>query len=411
MRRVLMVAFHFPPLSGSSGMQRTLRFAQHLPRFGWEPLVLTAKPMAYPQTRDDLLADIPPGMVVKRAWAFDCARHFSIFGRYPAAWARPDRWASWRLDAVRMGLQMIRDYRVDAIWSTYPIATAQVIGGQLARESKLPWVADFRDPMAQEGYPADPKTWAQWAHIEHSALKHAAASVFVARGAREYYRQRYPALDARRWQVIENGFDEDSFHPAAPREPLDSSRLTLLHSGVVYPDERDPRPLFEAIARHAAHWPRFVLRLRASGHEAFLTSLIAHYGIARWVELAPPIPYRQALIEMQRADGLVVMQAKNCNAQIPAKIYEYLRAARPLIAFTHPEGDTADLMRRAHGGQAAPIADLAQSEQIASALGEFLHALACGTAALPLASFTQSASRLERSRQLADLLTHLKDDA
>ena len=42
-----MVAFHFPPLAGSSGIQRTLRFVQHLPALGWEPIVLSAHPRAY----------------------------------------------------------------------------------------------------------------------------------------------------------------------------------------------------------------------------------------------------------------------------------------------------------------------------------------------------------------------------
>ena len=46
MKKVLMVAYHFPPLAGSSGIQRTLRFAQQLPEFGWEPIVLTAHPRA-----------------------------------------------------------------------------------------------------------------------------------------------------------------------------------------------------------------------------------------------------------------------------------------------------------------------------------------------------------------------------
>ena len=41
-----MVAYHFPPLAGGSGIQRTLRFAQYLPEFGWQPLVLTASPCA-----------------------------------------------------------------------------------------------------------------------------------------------------------------------------------------------------------------------------------------------------------------------------------------------------------------------------------------------------------------------------
>ena len=47
MKRLLMIAFHFPPLAGSSGIQRTIGFARHLPRFDWEPLILTAHPRAY----------------------------------------------------------------------------------------------------------------------------------------------------------------------------------------------------------------------------------------------------------------------------------------------------------------------------------------------------------------------------
>ena len=97
MRRVLMIAFHFPPLAGSSGIQRTLRFAQHLPEFGWEPLVLTAHPRAYERTSGDLVADIPEGMHVERAFALDSARHLAIKGRYPDIFARPDRWISWKL--------------------------------------------------------------------------------------------------------------------------------------------------------------------------------------------------------------------------------------------------------------------------------------------------------------------------
>ena len=114
MKRVLMVAYHFPPLAGSSGIQRTLRFVQQLPQFGWQPLVLTADPRAYERTSDDLLADIPPETIVRRAFALDAARHFAWRGRYLALLARPDRWASWRFAAVRQGMQLIRRHRPQA---------------------------------------------------------------------------------------------------------------------------------------------------------------------------------------------------------------------------------------------------------------------------------------------------------
>src|SRR5215475_3080949 len=103
MKRLLMIAYHFPPLSGSSGIQRTLSFARHLPRFGWEPLILTAHPRAYARGSDDLLKEVAPGMVVQRTFALDSARHLAIGGHYPAFDSRPDRWSTWWFGAVPRG--------------------------------------------------------------------------------------------------------------------------------------------------------------------------------------------------------------------------------------------------------------------------------------------------------------------
>jgi len=33
MKRILMIAFHYPPLRGSSGIQRTLKFSRYLPEY------------------------------------------------------------------------------------------------------------------------------------------------------------------------------------------------------------------------------------------------------------------------------------------------------------------------------------------------------------------------------------------
>lgn len=70
---------------------------------------------------------------------------------------------------MREGLKMIKEFKPDVIWSTYPIATAHVIASALHRKTGIPWVADFRDPMAQDGYPADPLTWQSHRDIEAQA--------------------------------------------------------------------------------------------------------------------------------------------------------------------------------------------------------------------------------------------------
>src|SRR5688500_3483061 len=211
MKRLLMVAFHFPPLAGSSGIQRTLSFARHLPWYGWEPLILSAHPRAYERISGALLKDVHPATIVERAFALDSARHLSVLRRYPGFAARPDRWLTWWLGAVPKGLAMIRKYRPDAIWSTYPIATAHAIGHTLHRLSGLPWVADFRDPMAQDGYPADPKTWKSFEKIERRTVHNAVSCVFVTSGAARMYRERYAELPETRFTVIENGYEEEIF--------------------------------------------------------------------------------------------------------------------------------------------------------------------------------------------------------
>lgn len=413
MKRVLMISFQFPPMTGTSGVQRALRFAQQLPASGWEPSMLTAHPRVHEQTGPDLLAEIPAGMPVRRAFALDAARHLSIARRYPGFLARPDRWHSWLLGAVPAGLQLIRETRPDAIWSTYPIPTAHLIGYWLSRLSGLPWVADFRDPMAHDGYPSDPVLWRSFAAVERKVFARAARFTFTTPGAARLYAERFPAA-ADRVRVIENGYSEDAFQQAerslrsapSPTAPTDAPRpLVLLHSGIVYPDWRSPVRLFEALAAAKAAGridaTRLRLRLRATAHDDFVRALAAQHGIADLVELAPSIPYADALAEMLRADGLLLLQSHDCNDQIPAKAYEYLRARRPVLTLADPAGDTAQLMRRAGLPHQAALEDGAAVD---AALRRFLDDLLNARAALPSPQAIAAASRESRTGELARVL-------
>lgn len=408
MTRVLMIAYHFPPLAGSSGIQRTLRFVQHLPKFGWEPIVLSASPQAYERTSDDLMADIPDSAIVRRAFALDTARHLSIAGRYIGAMARPDRWVSWKFAAVREGMRMIREFKPHAIWSTYPIATAHLIASELQVQSGLPWIADFRDPMAQDGYPADPLVWQSYKSIEKGAVSRARFSTFTTPGAARIYQQRY-AESAEKIALLENGYDEESFSSIGSNEesrtPIHPGAITLLHSGIVYPAERDPTQLFEALGQLSStnqiQPGMFKIRFRASVHDDLLNSLAKKCGIVEFIDCQPPIPYREALREMLNADGLLVMQASNCNEQIPAKIYEYLRAQRPILALTDPQGDTAATLRNAGIDQ---FARLDSVSEIATALLRFADAIRKGSCIRPTPLVVKQASREERTAQLSRLL-------
>lgn len=403
-----MVAYHFPPMSASSGIQRTLRFAQYLPDLGWEPTVLTAHPRAYSHVSDAGLSEVPAALHVHRVFALDAARHFSVRGSYPQLLAIPDRWWSWLLAAVPAGVALIRKLKPDVLWTTYPIATAHLIGYTLHRLTGIPWIADFRDPMAQDDYPPDPLEHRAYEWIECRALRHCERAVFTAPGALALYSARYPALARSRLAIIENGYDEDAFAEAEQVRRVSRRRaepLLLVHSGTIYPSERDPRALFAALAALQKNGDirpgELRIVLRASGCDEHLSALIRDSEVGGIVTLAPALPYRAALAEMLSADGLLILQAANCNYQVPAKLYEYLRAGRPVLALTDPAGDTAILLKEAGIDTIAP---LDSQDAIARLLMRFVTLLRDHSAPVPKASKVAAASRKGRTRELAMML-------
>jgi len=90
-----------------------------------------------------------------------------------------------------------------------------------------------------------------------------------------------------------------------------------------------------------------------------------------------------------------------CNHQIPAKLYEYLRAGRPILALTDPLGNTADALREA-GCHA--IVDLADESSIEQGLRKWLHDLRAGLASQPSQTMAARHSRRARTAELATLL-------
>ncbi|MBA4175631.1 MAG: glycosyltransferase [Leptothrix sp. (in: Bacteria)] len=408
-----MIAYHYPPVAGSSGVQRTLKFSAYLRQFGWEPLVLTVDPRAYEQVTTGQLAEVPVGAAVERAFALDTARHLSLAGRYPRALALPDRWVSWWPMGVWSGLRLIRQHRPSVIMSTFPIATAHLIGKTLARLSGLPWVADFRDGMTDTDYPRDPRTRRRSQRLEAEVVHRCSKAVFTTRGTMARYAARYPALPESRWAVIENGFDEENFLAAERALPAraHSQRpgpLRLVHSGILYPQERDPRPFFEAVRRLkmqgtlSAETVR--ITLRATGSDGLYAPMLRALDIEDIVSLAASVSYREALQEMLSADGLLLFQAAVCNQQIPAKLYEYMRAGRPIFALTDPSGDTAAVLRSSGTGTLCNIAD---ANDIAAQLTAFLGALGRGETHGAERGAADQHSRLGRTAELARLLDEL----
>lgn len=388
----------------SSGHLRTLALARYLPQFGWSAVVLSAHHRAYPRVDERMVAALPDDLLIRRAFALDASRHLSIRGSYPLIFAQPDRWSSWWLSAVIAGLKQIRTQRPSVIWSTYPIATAHLIGYTLHRLTGVPWVADFRDPM-KAGYALTSHTQ-RW--IERRAMAHAAAAVVTTPSAQRLYQQRYPQRRAP-IDIVQNGYDEPAFEKAAADAGRNDGShdmcITLVHSGLLYRDGRDPRAFFEALGalrqRGIVDADSLQVVLRASGSEDAYAEMLADAGVADMVSLAPPLDYHSALVEQMRADGLLLFQGAIYNEHIPAKVYEYLRVGRPILGLVDAAGDTAALLRHEGIDTLAPLDD---ARLIAEQLTRFLGLVRDGSAVLPSRRRVSAYSREASVARYVDIL-------
>ena len=159
MRRVLVVAYYFPPL-GLSGVQRVAGFVRHLPEYGWQPTVITAKPGGYFAHDKSLWSPIEDaGIRVVRTKSLDPTRLFRSGAtvRLPQETRRqtlsyisnwlfiPDNKLGWKPFALRAGLRQAAAQRFDAVFSSAPPYTGHLIGRKLSRTLKLPLITDFRD--------------------------------------------------------------------------------------------------------------------------------------------------------------------------------------------------------------------------------------------------------------------------
>lgn len=372
---VLLVAYHFPPDASSTGRLRTLGFARHLPACGWQPVVLAPSSRAYERVDRQGLADIPSELPVYRTAAFDARRHMGWRGRYWALSATPDRWISWWPSAIAKGLVLIRRHNIQAIWSTYPIGTTHLIALTLSRLTGLPWVADFRDPVVPAGTAIQKRAMSA---VETRTFSRASAAVFTTPGARARYAERYPDFaSGNRLHVIPNGFEADSVARLDRQTtPGTDDTVRLVHSGLLYPEGRNPGPFFKALALlmrdGRIDGERLNVTLRASGSEPVYQAIIDELGLGDIVQLASPIPYRDALKEQGEAHALLLFQGGEFNAQIPAKIFEYLRIGRPVFALVDEAGDTAALLEQTGGAEVAPIDNV---HAIAGALDRFIESI------------------------------------
>ena len=369
-RKVLFIAYHYPPIQ-STGVERTVKFLRYLPEFGYGAQVLTTS--AFGGAKDE-------GVV--RAWEpLSCYRRLfnqaARKGEAPSSlrtdpgalrglvrglrrWVLvPDGQVGWLPAALWRGLRQLRQGRFDLIYSTYPPASAHLLGWLLKALTGVAWVADFRDGWTHD--PLDPALLevrcrlALERQLEGGVVRGADQVIAATSLSAEFLRQTY---GAKHIQVITNGFDQADLGEVVP-PPL-AGPLRIVHAGSFshsHP-QRSPAALFAALKSLIEAEPVWCRRLRLvlvgplSAAERQAAEPFVDVGM---VELTGPVSRGKALALLGTGHALLLVDHPRPwpATNVPGKFYEYLAMGRPIVALCGP-GMVAGLIEELGAGLHLP---------------------------------------------------------
>ncbi|HUV86587.1 MAG TPA: glycosyltransferase [bacterium] len=418
MRDVLFLSYFFPPMGGGAVL-RALKFVKYLPAFAWRPLVV-AGAGGYHAYDASLLEELPAeaeviwagrgrdfedGAEVARAFARRRPGFFAKAGRKAALTARrffsfPDVYARFARPATRAARRLLQRSPVKLIFSTAPPFTSHVAAAALAREAGVPLILDYRDAWADNPFAAFPTAFhrRRARRAEGRVLEQAAAVVAVTSGMADAFRRRLGENVPARF--VPNGYDEADFEGAevAPAGPF-----TVAYAGQFYPG-RMPWTFLRAASAFAA-------KRRLSGDDfrvLFLGPMpravragMDRYGVR--VEATGLLSHGDAVRAVRAADVnlLIIGSQPGAGATLTGKIFEYLRAGRPILALVPPDGEAAALVEE-FGAGAVVEPDDAQGAE--AALARLYDGRSTAPGAVPA-----GLARFER-RNLAAQLAALFDD-
>jgi glycosyltransferase involved in cell wall biosynthesis len=421
MRKVLVVAYYFPPM-GLSGVQRTLKFVKYLPLYNWEPTVLTITPGTYFARDESLLKEIEPLQLrVVRTGSVDLTRFFRKGNspetrvlKMPREWVRkglnvgsqfffiPDNKIGWKRKACRAASELLQREKFDLIFSTAPPYTDFLIGQYLKKKFRVPLVLDYRDAWIDNPYHFYLTPIHRWLHhsLENRVLRVSDKIITINRRIKELLLKRYQFLQYQDVEIISQGFDPDDFGSGGTTPVAHGQKMRLTYSGT-FIDKRTPKYFLRALARIFQEQPGLRNKIEACfvGHfrEENL-KLVRKLALQDVVRVMGYVDHSECVRTLLASDVLWLIIGKGTGEDMMStgKLFEYLGARKPILGCV-PDGVAKTTIEDSGAGI---VVDPYDVEGIAAAIKTLHGKYESGTLIGPDADYVD---KFNRKRLTADL--------
>ena len=388
MRRVALVAAHFPPSNLTNGHRARL-WSRFLPEFGWQPVVVTTHWDCFEEAPDwELARLVPADLEVVRTRALP-VRPLRVVGDLGvrALW--------WHYRAL---CSLARGGGLDFVHVTIPSNYSALLGRLVRRATGVPYGIDYNDPWVHR-WPGTERVFSRaWVScklgdwLEPWAVRDARLITGVAPLYYEDVLKRNPALrDRVVTAAMPHGACEEDFVQVrdSGRKPFlfdpADGRFHLLYAGALLPNAHGVlQRLLEGVALLARTRPELAARLRL--HFVGTGRAIADprgYNVMPYVEqlglqaLVDEHPHRIAYVDvlnhLSLASGILVLGSTDRH-YTPSKVFQGALARRPMLALLHRDSTAVELIRRSGAGTVLTLAEdaLPDAAALAAALERFM---------------------------------------
>lgn len=359
-KKILIISPHYPP-SNLAAVHRSRLFAQHLPSFGWEPVVLTVYEDYYEEALDRNLERLLPKeqrIEKVKAWRVTKPRLIGDIGLRAFFQLR------------KRAVQLVKEERIDFVYIPIPSFYAALLGPYIKKKTGVPYGIDYIDPWVHRFPGSDrlfSRHWfstqlAQW--LEPKAVKQASLITGVAEGYYEAVLQRNPHL---RQQCITGAMPyggEATDHEKVKELSLTpylfqkNKKLQLVYAGAMLPKAYQPlEQILQVIAANPSHYEHVEFHFIGTGKtpndaEGFnIKPLAEKYGLWKTVVFEYPqrIPYLDVLVHLEAADAVFILGSTEPH-YTPSKTYQGVLSGKPILAVLHTKSTAVQVVRASNAG-------------------------------------------------------------
>ncbi len=361
MKKILILYPHFPP-SNLAGVHRARLFVQHLPSFGWEPVILTVHEDFYEEKLDRNLEKLLPHTLrIEKVTAKPLGKKRLI----------GDIGLRGFNTLYKKAKQLIKTEHFDFLYIPIPSFYCALLGRRLQHSTGIRYGIDYIDPWVHNFPGSENILTRHWLSkqlakiLEPIAIKKASLITGVAEGYYHPVLERNPHLknivtgampyggEARDHEIVE------TLNIAPYLFQKEKGIFKFVYAGAMLPKAYTPlEKIFEVIAANEISFENVEFHFIGTGKKPDdeagynIKPLAEKYGLwkNKVFEYPARIPYLDVLVHLNIADAVFILGSTEPH-YTPSKVYQAVLSAKPILAVLHTDSSAVGVIKNSNTGE------------------------------------------------------------